>query len=74
MAETRAVYRSLLRTAAQMPQYNFRAYASRRITEEFRRPHPPTALKEAYDTLAILRRQVAVATLYPPPELVVEHH
>lgn len=66
MADTRALFRRLLREAARFPQYNFRAYARRRIGEEFRRrPLTPDALHEAQQTLALLHRQTTVANLYP---------
>ena len=58
----RSLFRTMLREAAQVDQYNFRNYAIRRVREDFRRnaalagADADAALQEGKDALEVLRR------------------
>jgi hypothetical protein len=74
----RSVYRGLLRWGGRFPQSNFGAYTARRTRERFRRHQHESSeervqelLREAEQQLALVRRQVQIARLYPAePSLV----
>ena len=67
----RSLFRTMLREAAQVDQYNFRNYAIRRVREDFRRnaalsgSEAATALQEGKDALEVLRRQRIVGQRAP---------
>lgn len=66
---SRALYGRLMREAKGFTDYNFRSYAIRRIQSSFRDPSPPSnALEQGHKALAMLRRQVAISKMYPPPQ------
>ncbi|EEY61660.1 uncharacterized protein PITG_01992 [Phytophthora infestans T30-4] len=68
------LYREMLRNAANFENYNFRAYATRRVKEEFHKnkvlkvgsPEQEKALQLAREQADVLCRQVVVSKLYPP--------
>ena len=74
----RSLFRTMLREAAQVDQYNFRNYAIRRVREAFRRnaalsgSEAATALQEGKDALEVLRRQRIVGQLYPAAQSVMD--
>ena len=74
----RSLFRTMLREAAQVDQYNFRNYAIRRVREDFRRnaalssSEATTALQEGRDALEVLRRQRIVGQLYPAAQSVMD--
>ena len=74
----RSLFRTMLREAAQVDQYNFRNYAIRRVREDFRRnaalsgSEAATALQEGKDALEVLRRQRIVGQLYPAAQSVMD--
>ena len=67
----RSLFRTMLREAAQVDQYNFRNYAIRRVREDFRKNASLTgadataAIKRGHVDLQVLRRQQIVGNLYP---------
>lgn len=68
------LYREMLRNAAKLETYNFRAYATRRIKEEFHTnktlesgsPEQEKMLAFAREQADVLYRQMVVSKLYPP--------
>ena len=74
----RSLFRTMLREAAQVDQYNFRNYAIRRMREDFRRnaalagADADAALQEGKDALEVLRRQRIVGQLYPAAQSVMD--
>jgi len=73
------LYRTLLRTAANFHDYNFRAYAQRRIKEKFREhqhEQNPAALSalyaHAHKDLKMLRRQALIGQLYSTGHNILE--
>ncbi|KAL3666914.1 hypothetical protein V7S43_007863 [Phytophthora oleae] len=68
------LYREMLRNAAKVETYNFRAYATRRVKEDFRKnsalkagsPEQEKALVFAREQADVLYRQMIVSKLYPP--------
>ena len=74
----RSLFRTMLREAAQVDQYNFRNYAIRRVREDFRRnaalagAEADAALQEGKDALEVLRRQRIVGQLYPAAQSVMD--
>ncbi|ETK93476.1 hypothetical protein, variant [Phytophthora nicotianae] len=68
------LYREMLRNAAKFETYNFRAYATRRVREDFRKnkalktgsSEQEKALEFAREQANVLYRQVVVSKLYPP--------
>ena len=74
----RSLFRTMLREAAQLDQYNFRNYAIRRVREDFRKnaalagADADAALQEGRDALEVLRRQRIVGQLYPAAQSVMD--
>ena len=74
----RSLFRTMLREAAQVDQYNFRNYAIRRVREDFRRnaalagADADAALQEGKEALEVLRRQRIVGQLYPAAQSVMD--
>ena len=74
----RSLFRTMLREAAQVDQYNFRNYAIRRVREDFRKnaalagADADAALQEGRDALEVLRRQRIVGQLYPAAQSVMD--
>ncbi|XP_047038462.1 LYR motif-containing protein 4B [Helicoverpa zea] len=75
-----SMYRVLLREADKFPNYNFRAYALRRVKNAFRDNKTltdPKLIKKQYDfateNLAVIKRQVLVGDLYKTEKLVIEN-
>ncbi|CEG36728.1 lyr motif-containing protein 4 [Plasmopara halstedii] len=68
------LYREMLRSAAKLETYNFRAYATRRVKEDFRKhktiqidsSEQEKMLAFAREQADILYRQMVVSKLYPP--------
>jgi hypothetical protein len=67
------LYRALLKTSKQIPTYNFREYAIRKVKDSFRQnENTKEFLLDAENQLAMLKRQVIVQKLYNPDKLVIE--
>mmetsp|Transcript_3914 Transcript_3914/g.5830 ORF Transcript_3914/g.5830 Transcript_3914/m.5830 type:complete len:82 (-) Transcript_3914:433-678(-) len=70
--------RSLLREGRKVNDYNFRAYAVRRIKAGFRMKESAqgeeltAAMKEGEEQLQVLRRQQIIGNLYPSETSVME--
>ncbi|KAG6955437.1 hypothetical protein JG688_00011880 [Phytophthora aleatoria] len=68
------LYHEMLRNAAKLETYNFRAYATRRVKEDFRKNkalkagslEQEEALDFAREQANVLYRQMVVSKLYPP--------
>eukprot|EP00538_Stauroneis_constricta_P005272 CAMPEP_0119549694 /NCGR_PEP_ID=MMETSP1352-20130426/3340_1 /TAXON_ID=265584 /ORGANISM="Stauroneis constricta, Strain CCMP1120" /LENGTH=77 /DNA_ID=CAMNT_0007595303 /DNA_START=51 /DNA_END=284 /DNA_ORIENTATION=- len=77
MAPT-ALYRSLLREAHKMGDYNFRSYAIRRVKAGFKTNRSlqgeaaAAAIKDGEEQLAVLKRQAVLGQLYPSARSVME--
>ncbi|VDN53646.1 unnamed protein product [Dracunculus medinensis] len=73
-----SLYKDLQRSAAKFPQYNYRRFFRRRIRDHFERALADKNLSEiefqqkCQDFLAIINRQVAVHSYYPPSKLIIE--
>ncbi|KAL3790364.1 hypothetical protein HJC23_002750 [Cyclotella cryptica] len=73
-----SLFRSLLRQARNMDNYNFREYATRRVRVGFENnrnlagDHLDMALREGREQLDILKRQVVLGRLYPSAPSVME--
>eukprot|EP00970_Alexandrium_tamarense_P004623 scaffold771_cov177-Alexandrium_tamarense.AAC.17 len=74
-----SLFRSLLREAKRVDNYNFRDYAVRRVKLGFQinrnlaGAEAELALREGQEQLDILRRQVVLGQLYPSAPSVMEH-
>lgn len=72
------LYRSLLRQAHSMKDYNFRSYAMRRVKVGFKKSshlqgeEAAAAIKEGEKQLAMLQRQAALSGMYPSAKSVME--
>lgn len=75
---TVTLFRRLMREAKQMNDYNFRAYAIRRVRAGFDQNRllegdaAQMALKEGQGELSVLARQSAISRLYPSAQSVME--
>ncbi|KAL3806322.1 hypothetical protein ACHAXA_001062 [Cyclostephanos tholiformis] len=73
-----SLFRSLLREARKVDNYNFRLYAIRRVKIGFRNNRgmmgneAEFAFREGVEQLDILRRQVVLGNLYPSARSVME--
>mmetsp|Transcript_14521 Transcript_14521/g.24831 ORF Transcript_14521/g.24831 Transcript_14521/m.24831 type:complete len:84 (+) Transcript_14521:158-409(+) len=73
-----SLFRSLLREAKKVDNYNFRQYAIRRVKVGFQINRDLTgneadlAFREGEEQLDILRRQVVLGGLYPSAKSVME--
>ncbi|KAJ8279497.1 hypothetical protein COCON_G00065630 [Conger conger] len=74
-----SLYRMLIKESKKFPSYNYRSYALRRIRDAFREnqnvsdPKTLEALSnQAWDTLAVIQRQVSIGKLYTAQKTVVE--
>ena len=74
-----ALYRGLLRAAKAFPNTNMRAYALRRTRETFRMHRDERSagrraslLESGINQLAVVRRQSALAGLYPASRTVAD--
>mmetsp|Transcript_11583 Transcript_11583/g.17711 ORF Transcript_11583/g.17711 Transcript_11583/m.17711 type:complete len:82 (+) Transcript_11583:188-433(+) len=74
-----SLFRSLLREAKKVDNYNFRLYAIRRVKLGFQLNRSlagneaDLALREGQENLDILRRQVVLGSLYPSARSVMEN-
>eukprot|EP00567_Pseudictyota_dubia_P007292 CAMPEP_0197436114 /NCGR_PEP_ID=MMETSP1175-20131217/3591_1 /TAXON_ID=1003142 /ORGANISM="Triceratium dubium, Strain CCMP147" /LENGTH=80 /DNA_ID=CAMNT_0042965321 /DNA_START=15 /DNA_END=257 /DNA_ORIENTATION=+ len=72
------LYRSLLREARRVSDYNFRNYAMRRVkvgfvaNRDLQGEEASTALSDGMEQLEMLRRQVVLGQLYPSGRSVME--
>mmetsp|Transcript_6629 Transcript_6629/g.9474 ORF Transcript_6629/g.9474 Transcript_6629/m.9474 type:complete len:82 (-) Transcript_6629:159-404(-) len=73
------LFRSLLREAKKMGDYNFRSFAVRRVKTGFAlnknlqgREAATAALNKGVQDLAMLRRQAALGQMYPSGHSVME--
>ncbi|XP_045508393.1 LYR motif-containing protein 4 [Colias croceus] len=78
--QIRALYRSLLRESEKFSNYNFRAYAIRRVRDGFREKKDLTdpkainnEIKYAMDSLQLIRRQIVIGDMYRTDKLVIEN-
>eukprot|EP00569_Conticribra_weissflogii_P002762 CAMPEP_0171338284 /NCGR_PEP_ID=MMETSP0878-20121228/7240_1 /TAXON_ID=67004 /ORGANISM="Thalassiosira weissflogii, Strain CCMP1336" /LENGTH=84 /DNA_ID=CAMNT_0011840055 /DNA_START=93 /DNA_END=347 /DNA_ORIENTATION=- len=75
-----SLFRSLLREANKVDNYNFRHYAIRRTRAGFAANREMTgneavvALNEGQEQLAVLKRQVVLGKLYPSSRSVMEYN
>ncbi|CCI10364.1 unnamed protein product [Albugo candida] len=66
------LYRAMLRDAASFQEYNFRAYAKRRVKEEFRKNKTLSAEEQkkaitfGKQQAEVLHRQSVISRMYPP--------
>ncbi|VEU38698.1 unnamed protein product [Pseudo-nitzschia multistriata] len=78
MTQQIALFRRLLREAKQFNDYNFRAYAVRRIRGGFEKNRhlegdaAQIALKEGQEQFSVLARQSTISRLYPSAQSVME--
>ncbi|XP_026736544.1 protein bcn92 [Trichoplusia ni] len=75
-----SIYKFLIREAEKFPNYNFRAYAVRRVKDAFHDNKgitDPKQIKKQYDfameNLTMIRRQIIVGDLYRTDKLVIEN-
>ncbi|KAL7456947.1 hypothetical protein ACHAWC_010974 [Mediolabrus comicus] len=74
-----SLFRSLLREAKKVDNYNFRLYAIRRVKLGFQinrnlaGNEADLAFREGQENLDILRRQVVLGSLYPSAKSVMEN-
>eukprot|EP00526_Cylindrotheca_closterium_P028004 CAMPEP_0113617686 /NCGR_PEP_ID=MMETSP0017_2-20120614/8916_1 /TAXON_ID=2856 /ORGANISM="Cylindrotheca closterium" /LENGTH=84 /DNA_ID=CAMNT_0000527105 /DNA_START=108 /DNA_END=362 /DNA_ORIENTATION=- /assembly_acc=CAM_ASM_000147 len=72
------LYRSLLRQAKQVPDYNFRSYSIRRVKAGFRKnqhlqgEEAAAAIRDGQEQLEVLKRQVTIGKLYPSATSVMD--
>ncbi|XP_019629821.1 PREDICTED: LYR motif-containing protein 4-like isoform X1 [Branchiostoma belcheri] len=82
-ASTRSVvlslYKKILRESKNFSSYNFRMYALRRTRDGFRANKDVTdpakiqeLIKQAEDSLQVIKRQVVIGQLYSTDKLVIE--
>ncbi|KAI8520224.1 PREDICTED: LYR motif-containing protein 4-like isoform X2 [Branchiostoma belcheri] len=82
-ASTRSVvlslYKKILRESKNFSSYNFRMYALRRTRDGFRANKDVTdpakiqeLIKQAEDSLQVIKRQVVIGHLYSTDKLVIE--
>eukprot|EP00934_Nitzschia_sp_Nitz4_P000772 Nitzschia sp. Nitz4//scaffold146_size56529//10442//10866//NITZ4_006570-RA/size56529-augustus-gene-0.2-mRNA-1//-1//CDS//3329536617//772//frame0 len=77
-AATITLYRTMLRQAKQMNDYNFRSHAVRRVKAGFHQNKALTgeeataAFQEGEKQLQVLQRQVIIGKLYPSARSVME--
>jgi hypothetical protein len=77
-AASLSLYRSLLREAKKVDNYNFRLYAIRRIKVGYRsnissnEENAELIYREGIDQLNVLKRQSIVGNLYPSARSVME--
>ncbi|CAB3237367.1 unnamed protein product [Arctia plantaginis] len=74
------LYKNLIRESEKFPNYNFRAYALRKVRDSFRTNQKLTDKKEritqynlGVDNLDVIRRQIIVGNLYKSEKLVIEN-
>ncbi|XP_048002042.1 LYR motif-containing protein 4B [Leguminivora glycinivorella] len=75
-----SMYKNLMRESQKFANYNFRAYALRRVRDAFKAnkalSDPKQIQKEylfAKENLAIIRRQAAIGDMYQTEKLVIEN-
>ncbi|XP_038217682.1 LYR motif-containing protein 4 [Zerene cesonia] len=75
-----AIYKSLLRESEKFSNYNFRAYAIRRVRDAFKEKKVLTdpkainnEIKFAMDNLQLIRRQIVIGDMYKTEKLVIEN-
>lgn len=73
-----SLFRTLLREAKQMTDYNFRSFAVRRVKAGFKTnrnlqgEEAAAALKTGEEQLAVMKRQVVIGKMYPSARSVME--
>ncbi|VDK71441.1 unnamed protein product [Litomosoides sigmodontis] len=73
-----SLYKQLLRSASQFPQYNYREFFKRRIREHFKAAVKNNDISQVefhskcQELLQVIRRQSTLYQSYPTPKLVVE--
>ena len=79
-ASSLSLYRSMVREAKRIVDYNFREYALRRVRVGFEqgrslagREELSAALKEAEEGMGIIRRTAVMGGLYPHSRSVMEN-
>ncbi|CAG0914049.1 unnamed protein product [Notodromas monacha] len=78
-SEILSLYRTLLKESKRFTDYNFRSYALRRVTDEFKankNKSDPAEIRKLLDNgkeqVAVIRRQVTLGMLYRSPANVLE--
>ncbi|KAL6097464.1 LYR motif-containing protein 4 [Pungitius pungitius] len=74
-----SLYRMMLTESKKFPSYNYRTYALRRVRDAFRANgtlEDPRAVErlvvEGQQTLALIKRQVSIGTMYATQKSVVD--
>lgn len=74
-----SLYKSLIKESNRFTSYNFREYAHKRISWEFKKNKQindqeqlKALSKKAQDNLESLKRQVIISQLYPAEKLIIE--
>jgi len=73
-----SLFRSLMREAKSIKDYNFRSYAQRRVkagfvmNRELQGEEAAAALREGEEQLAVLKRQAILSQMYPTAKSVME--
>ncbi|XP_072937576.1 LYR motif-containing protein 4 homolog [Epargyreus clarus] len=75
-----ALYKSMLRESQKFPNYNFRAYALRRIKDAFKASKTltdPKIIKKEFEfaqqNFALIKRQVVIGDMFRTDKLVIEN-
>ncbi|XP_045782736.1 LYR motif-containing protein 4B [Maniola jurtina] len=75
-----SLYKSLLKESNKFNNYNFRAYALRRVRDAFKENKfltDPKLVKKEFEygkeNLAIVKRQVVIGDMYQTEKLVIEN-
>ncbi|XP_028824525.1 LYR motif-containing protein 4 isoform X1 [Denticeps clupeoides] len=78
-AQVLSLYRMLIKESKKFPSYNYRTYALRRVRDAFRENHKvddpkvqEQLIRKAWDTLALIQRQVSIGQMYQAQQTVVE--
>ncbi|XP_031439480.1 LYR motif-containing protein 4 [Clupea harengus] len=74
-----SLYRMLLRESEKFSAYNYRTYALRRVKDAFKEnknvedpQNLQRLLSQAWDSLALIQRQVTIGKMYETQKTVVE--
>ncbi|XP_061876797.1 LYR motif-containing protein 4 [Entelurus aequoreus] len=74
-----SLYRMLLRESSNFNSYNYRTYALRRVRDAFRANRKvddpkrvETLMLDGWQSLALIKRQVAIGSMYQSQKTVVE--
>ncbi|XP_062377435.1 LYR motif-containing protein 4 isoform X2 [Sardina pilchardus] len=78
-AQVLSLYRLLLRESKKFSSYNYRTYAMRRVKDAFKEnknvedpQNLQRLLNQAWESLALIQRQVSIGKMYEAQKTVVE--